>query len=160
MIKFPGRDYGGVFSFLKGFTFKAWLGSLGLLLIFPAILHFCYILLHYCNLKEPVKWNFEFGLFIFLGAISQQGSDSTPKFLSIRIIFFMIFIGSVYILQAFSASYTSFLSVPKELKPFNTIEELYKSTNYKIGSLIGTADFELFNVRIIAKKNEYLSYVF
>ena len=41
--------------------------------------------------------------------------------------------------QNFSASYTSFLSVIHELKPFETVEDLYSQTNYKVGVLAGTA---------------------
>ena len=159
MIKFPGRDFGGVFSFIQGFTPEAWLGCFGLLLTFPAVLYLTYLILLYFHLKEPVAWNFELGLFLFMGAVSQQGSENSPKFLSTRTIFFMIFLISVYVLQAFSASYTSFLSVAKQLKPFNTIEDLYTNTDFRIGSTLGTADFELFSVKNL-KKIDFLKTIF
>ena len=160
MIKFPGRDFGGVFSFIQGFTPEAWLGCFGLLLTFPAVLYLTCLILLYFHLKEPAAWNFQIGLFLFMGAVSQQGSENSPKFLSTRTIFFMIFLISVYVLQAFSASYTSFLSVAKQLKPFNTIEDLYTNTNFRIGSTLGTADFELFSVKKPEENKFFKNFIF
>ena len=116
---------------------NAWLANIVVVSLIPSFLFINYFILMHFNIKEPNKWTFSKNIFIFFGAICQQGSESQPKFYSTRMIFFYMFLLSVYLLQTFSASYTSFLSVNVEQRPFETVEDLYKNTDYKIGSLSG-----------------------
>ena len=53
--------------------------------------------------------------------------------------------GSVVLFENFNASYTSFLSVVSEAKPFHTIEEL-DQTGLTIGAAKGTAFQTMFKV--------------
>ena len=48
-------------------------------------------------------------------------------------------VSSVIIFENYAASFTSFLSVVKLFTPFETLEDLYKKTSYKIGSIQGTS---------------------
>ena len=45
---------------------------------------------------------------------------------------------SVVLFENFGASYTSFLSVVTQSSPFDSVEELYTMTDYKIGDKGGT----------------------
>ena len=54
-------------------------------------------------------------------------------------------VGSVIIFENFNASYTSFLSVVNQAKPFHTIEEL-DQTGLTIGAAKGTAFQTMFKV--------------
>ena len=54
-------------------------------------------------------------------------------------------LGSVVLFENFNASYTSFLSVVSQAKPFHTIEEL-DLTGLKIGAAKGTAFQTMFKV--------------
>ena len=47
-------------------------------------------------------------------------------------------VSSVVLFENFGASYTSFLSVVSQSKPFDSVEELYTKTDYKIGDKGGT----------------------
>jgi len=64
--------------------------------------------------------------------------------MSSRIVFCIILFGSVLLFQGFSASYTSFLSVTTQLKPFETVEQLYSDTDYKVGTREGVAAAAMF----------------
>ena len=52
--------------------------------------------------------------------------------------FLMMMVSSVVLFENFGASYTSFLSVVTQSKPFDSVEELYTKTEYKIGDKGGT----------------------
>ena len=54
---------------------------------------------------------------------------------------------NVVFFEYYSASYTSFMSVVKVASPFQSVEDLYLKTNYKLGSLKGTSFKTQFNVR-------------
>ena len=53
-------------------------------------------------------------------------------------LFLMMMLTSVVLFENFGASYTSFLSVVTQSKPFDSVEELYTKTEYKIGDKGGT----------------------
>ena len=72
--------------------------------------------------------------------------ENTPDYLSTRIIFALIFFGGVVIFQNFNASYTSFLAVVTDKKPFETVQELYEDTDFTIGTPEGWASKEIFRV--------------
>ena len=48
--------------------------------------------------------------------------------------------------QNFSASYTSFLAVVLEKKPFDSLQSLYEDSNFKIGTPEGWVTIEMFKV--------------
>ena len=50
----------------------------------------------------------------------------------------MMMVSSVVLFENFGASYTSFLSVVTQSSPFDSVEELYTMTEYKIGDKGGT----------------------
>ena len=75
-----------------------------------------------------------------------KGTEFEPVYISTRVVFFIIMASNVVFFEYYSASYTSFMSVVKVASPFNTIDDLYFKTNYKIGSLKGTSFKTQFNV--------------
>ena len=75
-----------------------------------------------------------------------KGMENTPDYLSTRIIYTMIFFGGVVIFQNFNASYTSFLAVVTDEKPFETVQQLYEDTDFTIGTPEGWASREIFRV--------------
>ena len=131
---------------MQGFKLNSWLATIGLVSTTPVFLYINYLILKYFNVEESCEWSYSRNIFTFFGAICQQGSEHQPRLQSTRMIFFSMLLGSVYILQTFSASYTSFLSVVTEHKPFETFEDLYKNTNFKIGAISGGAEKEIFTV--------------
>ena len=48
-------------------------------------------------------------------------------------------ISAVVIFEMYAASYTAFLAVVKLAVPFESLLTMYKNTDYKIGSIVGTA---------------------
>ena len=48
-------------------------------------------------------------------------------------------ISSVVIFEMYAASYTAFLAVVKLAVPFDSLLTMYKTTDFKIGSSVGTA---------------------
>ena len=59
-------------------------------------------------------------------------------------------VASVILFESFSASYTSFLSVVNQAKPFESIEELEK-TSFTIGAQVGTAYRNMFMVNTLLR---------
>ena len=78
-----------------------------------------------------------------------QGADITPVYSSTRIIFWFIFIGGVVLFQNFSASYTSFLSVVRQQKPFDSLKELYEKDEYIAGVPEGWTTKDILKVKKI-----------
>ena len=75
------------------------------------------------------------------------GTECEPKRFSTRIAFLTVFLASLVTFSAYSASLTSFLAVVKVSIPFEDLKSMYESTNYRVGSLGGTAFDDLFKVR-------------
>ena len=67
-----------------------------------------------------------------------KGAETEPRYESTRMLFLMMMLTSVVFFENFGASYTSFLSVVTQSKPFDSVEELYTKTEYKIGDKGGT----------------------
>ena len=67
-----------------------------------------------------------------------KGAETEPRYESTRMLFLMMMLTSVVLFENFGASYTSFLSVVSQSKPFDSVEELYSKTEYKIGDKGGT----------------------
>ena len=63
--------------------------------------------------------------------------------------------GGVLLFQNFSASYTSFLAVTTEYKPFDSLQDLLENTDYSIGTPKGYATKEMFQVLIAVKEDIY-----
>ncbi len=77
--------------------------------------------------------------FTLLVTIVTQGAEFEPRFTSTRLVFLMMMVSSVVIFENYAASYTAFLAVVKLVVPFETVMGMYKNTDYKIGSPVGTA---------------------
>ena len=75
-INFPGRDLGGVFAFLKGFRYDAWLACGLFVFVLPAFLFLAHIILMQFQMYENSNWSFGWNLLVFLAALTQQGSIS------------------------------------------------------------------------------------
>ena len=161
-IEFPGRDLGGYFSFIEGFRMEAWYACIAFVFSVPAVFVLIYKLLDYFEQKQNHEWNYLQTIFLIFGAVSQQvhttftmyvvidceqGTENTPKYTSTRIVFLIIFLGSVLLFQNFSASYTSFLSVVTEYKPFDGMQSLYEDTEFDVGTPEGWVTVEMFKVR-------------
>ena len=73
-----------------------------------------------------------------------QGSWLQPKSIPTRIIFLLSFFSGITIYTAYSAKLISFLSVPKVVMPFTSLEDLLKSGEYSVGMLKGAAAHESF----------------
>ena len=74
-----------------------------------------------------------------------QGPENAPSLISTRMIFIYMMVASVVLFENFSASYTSFLSVVTQAKPFETIAGL-EQTSFTIGAQAGTAYRTMFTV--------------
>ena len=68
--------------------------------------------------------------------------------------------GGVLLFQNFSASYTSFLAVTTEYKPFDSLQDLLENTDYSIGTPKGYATKEMFQVLIAVKEDTIMSVIF
>jgi hypothetical protein len=110
---------------------------------------------------ETFSFGYGQNLFVLINAFSQQvatfkilleliffvkGTEFEPIYISTRVIFFCMMASNVVFFEYYSASYTSFMSVVKVASPFETVEDLYTKTNYKLGSLKGTSFKTQFNV--------------
>ena len=71
-VKFPGRELGGVFVFLKGFSNDAWLALAVFIVVIPAFLYFTYMVLMFFNLYESDNWIYGWNLLVFTAAMTQQ----------------------------------------------------------------------------------------
>ena len=71
-IKFPGRDLGGVLTFLQGFRQDAWIASLVYILLLPAFLSLANIILCHFNSVETEHSSYGWNLLVFLGGVAQQ----------------------------------------------------------------------------------------
>ena len=68
-----------------------------------------------------------------------QGLEYDPQYWSTRLVFLLMMISSVVIFEMYAASYTAFLAVVKLAVPFDSLLTMYKNTDFKIGSSVGTA---------------------
>ena len=57
--------------------------------------------------------------------------------MSTRLVFLVMMISSVVIFENYSASFTAFLSVVKLSLPFDSLDDLYTGTSFRLGSLAG-----------------------
>ena len=159
--KQTGRDIGGFWGLFKPLALESWLAILLFAIIVPAFLFLCYIILQKSDILETLSFGYGQNLFVLINAFSQQvakiniclelivfvkGTEFEPIYISTRVVFFCIMASNVVFFEYYSASYTSFMSVVKVASPFETVEDLYSKTNYKLGSLQGTSFKTQFNV--------------
>ena len=71
-IKFPGRDLGGILTFLKGFRTDTWTGCVILVLTLPAFLSCAYFILRSTGFQETLHYNYFWNLLIMLAGLAQQ----------------------------------------------------------------------------------------
>ena len=71
-IKYPGRDLGGLLTFLKGFRTQAWLASGLLVCLLPLLLFSSYLVLRLADMKETLEYNYWWNVLIMLSAVAQQ----------------------------------------------------------------------------------------
>lgn len=82
--------------------------------------------------------------------ISPRNIISFPEFpseTSMRLGFLSIFVSSLIILSAYSASLTSFLTVSTVSLPFSTMEEFVDHGSYGLITFRNSADYEIITVR-------------
>ena len=132
-----------------GFSNEVWDFYIGFLFLVPAFLWISYRTLKYYHLTETHNFSYFINVYILFNALSQQGFEQDPSYLSTRIIFITMFLSGVVIFETFSASYTSFLSVIEMKKPFNDLAELDKS-GFTIGGLDTGATKTIFQVALIS----------
>ena len=71
-IKFPGRDLGGILTFLKGFRSDAWTACVILVLTLPSCLFCFYLVLRSTGSQETLPYNYFWNLLIMLAGLAQQ----------------------------------------------------------------------------------------
>ena len=123
------------------------MASLLIIFVVPLFLTLAWKILRYNGIVEKAKFPYFWNVFVYLNAFSQKDAEQEPIFLSTRIIFLIMFYSSVMLFNAFSASYTSFLSVVQVAQPFNSISELEK-TDYIIGGPSGSSYKSNFEVQM------------
>ncbi len=79
-----------------------------------------------------------------------SGSSLEPRQSSLRCTLVTVFFTSSLIFAAYSAAFTSFLAVFRVKLPFDSFRTLYSQTDYKVGSLRGTAYDDVFRVSVAA----------
>ena len=127
----------------------------------------------YCSAGLPTSTNSDYIIFRLVIYTSKQfvlylfvqSTEFEPCYLSTRIVFILILFSSVVLFQNFAASYTSFLSVINQeenvlffvilkktfqIKPFETISQLYSDTGYIAGTLEGTVGGQIFKVLVLS----------
>ena len=60
------------------------------------------------------------------------GASSEPNRNSTRIAFFVLIVLALVLYNSYAAFLTSFLAVREINLPFNSLEEMYKTTNFKV----------------------------
>ena len=71
-VKFPGRELGGYFAFLKGFSNDVWLALAVFIVVIPAFLYFTYMVHMYFHSYETDNWIYGWNLLVFVAAVAQQ----------------------------------------------------------------------------------------
>ena len=79
-------------------------------------------------------------VFLFIGATEDPENTAT------RIAFLTTFVGGLLLYASYSASLTSFLAIVQVAYPFVDLSSLYYQSDYKIGSIGGTAMDNYFSV--------------
>ena len=101
---------GVILKLSPGFSNEVWDFYIGFLLLVPAFLWISYRTLKYYRLNETHNFSYFINVYILFNALSQQGFEQDPSYMSSRIIFIAMFLSGVVIFETFSASYTSLLS--------------------------------------------------
>lgn len=76
------------------------------------------------------------------------GSSSPPTALSFRIVYITVYISSVVLLSAYSASLISNITIQKVDLPFNNLQDLYDNARYTLGVAPQSFQHQYFNVSL------------
>ncbi|KAF3420071.1 hypothetical protein E2986_12355 [Frieseomelitta varia] len=99
------------------------------------------------------------------GIYCQQALSEFPNESSMRLAFLSIFLSSLIVLSAYSASLISFLTVSTVTLPFTTMEEFANHGSYKLITYKNSADYDMIiasnttlfeKLKKLLKKKEYL----
>ena len=141
-IKFPGLEMNWL-TFLEPFSASLWIAVLFLLLTISTLITVAYLLGQEKRIS-PGSFSPLNSWLVIWGSWMAQGSWLEPKSIPTRIIFLLSFFSGITIYTAYSAKLISFLSVPKVVMPFTSLEDLLKSGEYSVGMLEGAASHESF----------------
>ena len=141
-IKFPGLEINW-FTFLEPFSASLWMAFLFLLLTISTLITLAYLLGQEKRIS-PGSFSPLNSWLVIWGSWMAQGSWLEPKSIPTRIIFLLSFLFGITIYTAYSAKLISFLSVPKVVMPFTSLEDLLKSREFSVGMLKGAAAHESF----------------
>ncbi|XP_029680402.1 glutamate receptor ionotropic, kainate 4-like [Formica exsecta] len=105
------------------------------------------ILLSIIKTKEYFSMNLIFENYVYVwGVYCQQGFSDFPNKLSMRLAIFSIYVSSLIITSAYSASLISFLTLTKTNLPFSTLEGYVEDGSYKLIVVKNSAELHLVNV--------------
>ena len=91
---------------------------------------------------QSLSWKHCSDLFLY----HLTGSTENPESTATRIAFLTTFVGGLLLYASYSASLTSFLAIVQVAYPFVDLSSLYYQSDYKIGSVGGTAMDTYFEV--------------
>ncbi|KAL6438183.1 hypothetical protein ACFW04_004414 [Cataglyphis niger] len=124
--------------------FKAF--SSGIWIMLATIIITASILLSIIKTKEYFSINLIFESYVHVwGIYCQQGLSEFPNKLSMRLAIFSIYLSSLIITSAYSASLISFLTLTKTNLPFSTLEGYVKDGSYKLIVMRNSAEHDMIN---------------
>ncbi|KAG6803285.1 glutamate receptor 3 isoform X1 [Apis mellifera caucasica] len=124
-------------AYLKTFNIDIWMVIVCLIVSVP-------IFLTVIKTRGRVKMNVLTDNYMHVwGIYCQQGLSEFPTETSMRLGFLSIFVSSLIILSAYSASLTSFLTVSTVSLPFSTMEEFVDHGSYGLITFRNSADYEI-----------------
>ena len=71
-IQFPGRDLGGILTFLKGFRNETWVACAIFVFIIPAFLYGFYLIFRFYGIEETLCYNYWWNVLIMISGLAQQ----------------------------------------------------------------------------------------
>ncbi|XP_011142833.2 glutamate receptor ionotropic, delta-1-like [Harpegnathos saltator] len=150
-IKQPDRSDVHWLGYFQAFDFKIWAVILSIIVCAP-------ILLAIIKAKGCVTISLVMENYMHVWSIiCQQGLSEFPNESSMRLAFLSIFVSSLIIQAAYSASLISFLTLPMASLPFSTVEGYVDDGSYKLIVIKNSADYDMFyNAKnfILLKMNE------
>ncbi|CAK1585397.1 unnamed protein product [Parnassius mnemosyne] len=153
LYKTPSKQPPAMFSFMAVFSKEVWYYMvlvqlcLGLIMIFVGrISHKEWQNLVPCiETPEELTNQFSFAnsVWLIIGSVMQQGSEIAPIALAPRLITSVWWFFTMVIVASYVGTLVAFLTVEKDVLPFETVEELYKhkSISYGAKKIGSTKDF-------------------
>ena len=136
-IKFPGKETNWL-TFLEPLSPSLWIAILLFLLTISTMLTVADRLGQEKKLS-PGSFTPTNSLLVIWGSWLAQGSWLEPKAIPTKMVFLFSFLFGITIYTAYSAKLISFLSVPKLVLPFTSLDELLKAKEFSVGVLRGGA---------------------